>query len=89
MFYVALAIVAAYIALQVGALRRCQGRWRVAAWLPAGALSLLVVFIAVGLAVDPTSHNLWPFEIVLWAIGSVAYLLVLRLLHAILRRAPR
>lgn len=51
------------IALPVLALRRWQGVWRLAAALPAAWIGFVVLRIVLGTALDPTSHNLWPFEI--------------------------
>lgn len=37
--------------------------WRIAAAVPAAAMAFVALRILVGVARDPTSHNLWPFEI--------------------------
>ena len=37
--------------------------------------------IVVGIAIDPTSHNLWPFEIVMVSAAGVVWLGLLRLLR--------
>jgi hypothetical protein len=42
---------------------RWRGGWRIAAAVPAAAMAFVVLRILVGVARDPTSHNLWPFEI--------------------------
>lgn len=47
------------------AIRRWQGGWRLAATVPAAIVAFVVLRIVVGTARDPTSHNLWPFEILL------------------------
>jgi len=59
------------IALPVRALRRWSGGWRVAAALPALWLSLVALRIVLGTALDPTSHNLWPFEILQASVVSL------------------
>jgi hypothetical protein len=51
------------IALPLRALRRWEGAWRVAAAVPLLWVGFVVMRIVVGTASDPTSHNLWPFEI--------------------------
>ncbi len=51
------------IVLPLRALRRWHGGWRLAAALPLVWIGFVVLGIAVGVATDPTSHNLWPFEI--------------------------
>jgi hypothetical protein len=48
---------------QIWAIRAWQGVWR---WLAAAPLMLVgadLVLILASTAVDPTSHNLWPLEL--------------------------
>ena len=66
-----------------------------------GKARLMTVILAVGAAVpvpiltriavdtarDPTSHNLWPFEIVVWGGACVAFMLVLKFARRVLRVA--
>ena len=69
---------------QIWAIRAWQGVWR---WLAAAPLLLVgvdLVLILVSTAIDPTSHNLWPLELlfiaalglpvvgVLWLVRLVA-----------------
>lgn len=42
---------------------RWHGGWRAAAAVPAAMMAFVVLRIMLGVADDPTSHNLWPFEI--------------------------
>lgn len=42
---------------------RWRGGWRVAAAVPAALMAFVVLRIVVDGMRDPTSHNLWPFEI--------------------------
>ncbi len=51
------------IAAPAIALRRWRGGWRLAAAVPAVMVGFVVLRIVLGTARDPTSHNLWPFEI--------------------------
>jgi len=59
------------------ALWRWRGGWRIAAAVPAAALLFVVLRIMVDGARDPTSHNLWPFEILQVAALSVVVMVVL------------
>jgi hypothetical protein len=69
--------------LPLRALRRWRGGWRVAAALPAALMGFVTLRIIAGVAIDPTAHNLWPFEILLAGLlSSVAMLLL-----ALARRA--
>ena len=63
----------------VWAMRRWRGGWRVAAALPLVALGFVLVRIIVGVAFDPTSHNLWPFEILMVTIPGLIFIAVLAL----------
>jgi hypothetical protein len=47
----------------VRALVRLQGGWRWAALAPLLLVLWVVLNIVVGIRADPTSHNLWPFEL--------------------------
>lgn len=52
--------------------------WRLLAWVPVIPLALWAPFIAWSVTRDPTSHNLWPFELVAWAgLSGVLFLAVL------------
>ena len=56
-------IVGAIIGVQIWAIRAWHGVWR---WLAAAPLLLAgadLVLILVSIAIDPTSHNLWPLEL--------------------------
>jgi len=53
------------------ALRNWRGGWRAVAVLPALPLAYVAVRIVVDTSIDPTSHNLWPFEIVIWSIAGL------------------
>jgi hypothetical protein len=46
--------------------------WKLLAWVPISPLVLWAVFIAWGVTRDPTSHNLWPFELVVWTLLTLA-----------------
>lgn len=51
------------VAAPVVAVRRWQGGWRIAAMLPLVLVAFVVLRLVVDVVIDPTSHNLWPFEI--------------------------
>ncbi len=56
------------------ALMGWRGGWRLAAAVPAGLMSFVVLRLIIGVSLDPTSHNLWPFEIL--TIGGINLLLM-------------
>lgn len=62
-------------------LRRWRGGWRIAAAVPAIMMAFVVLRIVIGVAIDPTSHNLWPFEILMAgaaSAGATGLLMVVR-----------
>jgi hypothetical protein len=60
---------------------RWRGGWRLVAAIPAAIMAFVVLRIVIGTARDPTSHNLWPFEIVMWGGFSCGCMLLLGLAH--------
>jgi hypothetical protein len=71
------------IFLDVVLIRRWRGWWRGAACLPIAVLVAWAVFIVVSILREPSSHNLWPLELILWAAGALAALGLLALLKRI------
>jgi hypothetical protein len=78
---VVLAIGIGSLALPLRALRRWEGAWRAAAAVPLLWIGFLVLRIAVGTASDPTSHNLWPFEILYAGVVSLVLIGVMTLVR--------
>jgi hypothetical protein len=60
---------------------RWRGGWRLAAAAPAVIMAFVVLRIVIDTTRDPTSHNLWPFEIVIWGGWICVGMLVLGLAH--------
>jgi hypothetical protein len=58
---------------------RWRGGWRLAALVPVAVLAFVALRIVVDTARDPTSHNLWPFEIIIFGAGALLAIGVLRL----------
>lgn len=58
---------------------RWRGGWRVAAAVPMVMMTFVVLRIMIGVARDPTSHNLWPFEILQAGVLSVVVMALLLL----------
>ena len=63
-----------YLAVQLRALCRWEGLARKLAWLSALAAVVYVAKFALDVSVDPTSHNLLPFELILVSLIGLAYL---------------
>jgi len=51
-----------------------RGGWRVAAAIPAAIMAFVVLRIVWDGFLDPTSHNLWPFEILMAGAGSAIFM---------------
>ena len=60
---------------------RWRGGWRMAALLPAAIMAFVVLRLLIDTARDPTSHNLWPFEILMWGGFSCLWMLVVGLVR--------
>ena len=65
---------------------RWRGCWRLAAALPCAGGAFVVLRIIIDTVRDPTSHNLWPFEIVMWCGLSVLWIFALNLIKRLLQR---
>lgn len=56
---------------------RWRGGWRIAAGGPAGLMAFVLLRLLFGVAEDPSSHNLWPFELLLAGVFNTAFMLIL------------
>ena len=72
--FATLALLVGGIAIPLRAIWKWRGGWRMAAMIPIALMGFIVLRIIVGTSIDPTSHNLWPFEILMW--GSVTLLIL-------------
>ena len=84
------AFLAGVIAIGLGVIhRRSRGwssAWRLAAFATILPALVDALMIAIGTTLDPTSHNLWPFELGFMSLIGAGALLVLSLAHGIARR---
>lgn len=62
---------------------RWRGYWRLVAAIPGAWMAFVVARLFIDTARDPTSHNLWPFEIVIWAGLSCGWMILAVLAHAL------
>ena len=60
------------VAAPAWGLWKWRGGWRVAAAVPAAVIAFVILRIIIDTARDPTSHNLWPFEILIYGSLSLA-----------------
>ena len=58
-----------------------HGRWRIAALPALIVLGIAALRILIDTKRDPTSHNLWPLEILAWNLPCLLYLGVVWLLR--------
>ena len=66
-----------FLVAEVFALIRWRGIWRLGALLPLFLVGTIIVRIVVDTQADPTSHNLWPFAVVMCSFLALAILGVL------------
>jgi hypothetical protein len=74
---------AAAIILAILALWRWRGWWRVFAAIPLVLIGIDGTRIILDTARDPTSHNLWPLELLLWTLPGLAVIALLWLLRRV------
>ena len=74
-----LALLVAGFAWPAWGILKWRGRWRTAAAIPIAVMAFVVLRIVFDTSRDPTSHNLWPFEILIWGGASFAFMLALKL----------
>lgn len=81
-----LSLLVGFVAAEVVAIRQWTGGWQLTALMPATVVGFVVLRIVVDTCRDPTSHNLWPFEIVIWAGLGLAFLGLMCIVRAAVRR---
>jgi hypothetical protein len=74
-----LGLLVAGFAAPAWGLWRWRDGWRMAAAVPAALMAFVVLRIVVDTARDPTSHNLWPFEILMYGTLSLALMAALKI----------
>ena len=88
-FMLAMAAVGiAGLAAPAWSLWRWRGGWRIAAAGPAAIMVFVVLRIVIDTSRDPTSHNLWPFEILMagaLSAGLTVVLMVARRISGVAR----
>jgi hypothetical protein len=80
---IAMLVAALIFGPQVWAIGAWQGAWR---WLAAAPMLLMaadILLILVSTSIDPTSHNLWPLEILFIAAVGLPVVGVLWLLRLV------
>lgn len=66
--------------------QRNPAKWRAAMIVPVAIMGFVVLRIVIDLARDPTSHNLWPLEILLAGLVSTALMGILMFLRWLVGR---
>ena len=70
----------------VMAIRKWGRYWRLLASVPLFAMAIVMLKIIVDTNNNPTSHNLWPFEILFYSVGGLAYLAIVFILRWLIER---
>lgn len=76
-----LAVLVAGIGVPLWSAWKWRGGWRWAAAVPVAIMGFVVLRIVIDTARDPTSHNLWPFEILQFGALALVIIGLLRLLR--------
>ena len=61
------------VVLPLRARTKWKGPWKQVANLPLIMLTLVVLNILIGITLNPSSHNLFPFEIFIWRLVFGAF----------------
>ena len=69
--YIVIVLAVVSIAAGLWALRNWSGKWRVLALASLLPIVIVAANIVVDVASDPTSHNLWPFEVLMAGVASL------------------
>jgi hypothetical protein len=64
-------LVIAFLVAQVQSLWRWKGAWKLAGLVPLTYAVFVVARIVIDVRRDPTSHDLWPMEVLLAAVGGL------------------
>ncbi len=76
---VIVALLVAGIVIPLRSAWKWRGGWKIAAAVPVCVMGFVVLRIIVDTARDPTSHNLWPFEILTTGVIALACIGALKL----------
>lgn len=74
-----LVLLVAGIGIPLWSVWKWRGGWKIAAAIPVAVIAFVVLRILVDTARDPTSHNLWPFEIIIFGAVAVGIIGVLKI----------
>jgi hypothetical protein len=81
MIYGMFAVLILAAVLPIVAIKRWEGGWRLGAWIALGIYALPVLNVVIDVIVDPRSHNLWPLELLGYALATLALGTLLYLLR--------
>jgi hypothetical protein len=73
-----LALLIAGVAVPLWSVWKWHGGWKIAAAVPAAVIGFVVLRIVVDTSRDPTSHNLWPFEILQFGVVALVIIGILK-----------
>jgi hypothetical protein len=80
MLFIAI-VVSAYTVFRTGC-AEWRGVWRILAIVPIAIMITVPVNIMVGTTIDPTSHNLAPFEFIFYCVPSFIFWAIIVMLHS-------
>ena len=69
--------------------RRSEDEWQLLAWVPPIPVIAWWIWFLIAVLRDPTSHNLWPLELVLWMLVSAGLYVAFLVGRRVAARASR
>lgn len=76
-----------FVVLNMWLLIRWQRIWRYIAAIPAAIFCVWLVQFLRDVSADPTSHNLWPFEIIFGSVAGLVFLGIASFVRSLIPRA--
>ena len=77
-----LIILVAFVIYEIWYAKKWKGVWRLVMLLPL----FLVAGVILNIAIDPESHNLFPFEVIIWVFIALLFKLILIVMRKIIRK---
>lgn len=73
------------VAAPIWAFRHWHSIWRIATLAPIAVMLFIIFRLLIDTSHDPTSHNLWPFEIMIGGVFNMIIMATLWIVRKIMR----
>jgi len=73
------------LAAPIWAFRKWHGLWRMTTLVPIAVMLFIIFRLLIDTSHDPTSHNLWPFEIIIGCVFNMMIMAILLIIRKIMK----